>query len=83
VRVALGTPDEERVFVAVVRPERQKATGDASAEIARLKKEIGRAESMLGNERFVSRAPADVVDAEREKLQRFQRELSALESDEG
>ena len=57
VRVALGSEDEERVFAAVVRPERQKAPGDAEAEIARLRKEIARAEAMLANERFVGKAP--------------------------
>jgi hypothetical protein len=34
---------------------------------------------MLVNERFVSKAPADVVAAEREKLERYRRELAALE----
>ena len=33
---------------------------------------------MLANERFVSKAPADVVEAEREKLERYRRELEAL-----
>jgi valyl-tRNA synthetase len=33
---------------------------------------------MLGNERFVAKAPTDVVDAEREKLARYRRELEAL-----
>jgi valyl-tRNA synthetase len=62
-----------------VRPERQKAQGDAGAEIARLQKEIARAEGMLAHERFVANAPADVVDAERAKLDRFRRELQALQ----
>ena len=79
VRVALGSEDEERVFDAVVRPERQKAPGDAEAEIARLQKEIARAEAMLANERFVGKAPAEVVEAERAKLERYRRELAALE----
>jgi valyl-tRNA synthetase len=78
VQVALDSDDEQRVFAAVVRPERQKAPGDAGPEIARLQKEIARAESMLANERFVSSAPAAVVDAEREKLERFRREVEAL-----
>ena len=62
VQVALDSDDERRVFAAVVRPERQKAPGDAGPEIARLQKEIARAEAMLANERFVGSAPAAVVD---------------------
>jgi valyl-tRNA synthetase len=70
--------DEQRIFQAVVKPERVKADGDPSAEIERLRGEIARAEGMLGNERFVARAPEDVVEAEREKLARYRRELEAL-----
>jgi valyl-tRNA synthetase len=70
--------DELRIFQAVVKPERVKADGDASAEMERLRNEIARAEGMLGNERFVARAPGDVVEAEREKLARYRRELEAL-----
>src|SRR5436190_2322838 len=70
--------DEARIFAAVVKPERVQANGDAAAEIARLEQEIARAEGMLANERFVSRAPAPVVEAEREKLERYRRELDAI-----
>ena len=70
--------DEQRIFQAVVKPERVKADGDPTAEIERLRGEIARAEGMLGNERFVARAPEDVVEAEREKLARYRRELEAL-----
>jgi valyl-tRNA synthetase len=70
--------DERRIFDAVVRPDRVKADGDPSAEIERLRKEIARAEGMLANGRFVERAPAEVVEAEREKLARYRRELGAL-----
>jgi valyl-tRNA synthetase len=34
---------------------------------------------MLANERFVERASPEVVAAEREKLDRYRRELEALE----
>ena len=34
---------------------------------------------MLANERFVAKAPAEVVEAEREKLERYRRELAALD----
>jgi valyl-tRNA synthetase len=70
--------DEERIFDAVVRPSRARADGDPAAEIERLRREIARAEGMLANERFVQRAPADVVEAERAKLDRYRRELETL-----
>jgi valyl-tRNA synthetase len=70
--------DDRRIFDAVVRPDRTKVNGDASDEIERLRREIARAEGMLANESFVARAPADVVEREREKLGRYQRELAAL-----
>ena len=70
--------DEKRIFDAVVKPERAKANGDAEAERARLRKEIARGEGMLANERFVSNAKPELVEAEREKLERYRRELEAI-----
>jgi valyl-tRNA synthetase len=75
--VELGE-DQQRIFQAVVKPDRVRADGDPTAEIERLRAEIARAEGMLGNARFVERAPDDVVEAEREKLARYRRELEAL-----
>jgi valyl-tRNA synthetase len=70
--------DDQRIFEAVVKPERARANGDVDAERERLRREIARAEGMLANERFVSKAPPEVVEAEREKLERFRRELEAI-----
>jgi valyl-tRNA synthetase len=70
--------DDLRIFEAVVRPERVKADGNVEAERDRLRKEIARAEGMLANERFAAKAPAEVVAAEREKLERYRRELDAI-----
>jgi valyl-tRNA synthetase len=70
--------DEQRIFSAVVKPERVQANGNEEAERERLRKEIARAEGMLANERFVANAPENVVAGEREKLERFRRELDAL-----
>jgi valyl-tRNA synthetase len=78
VRAELSAPDDVRIFDAVVKPERVKTDGDAEAEVERLRKEIARAEGMLANERFTSKAPPEVVEAEREKLDRYRRELDAL-----
>jgi valyl-tRNA synthetase len=47
-------------------------------ERERLEGEIRRAEGKLGNEKFVARAPADLVEAERAKLDRLRAELEAL-----
>ena len=48
------------------------------AMIDRLEKEVARAEGILANDRFTSKAPPEVVEAEREKLARYRRELDAL-----
>ena len=69
---------QQRIFDAVVRPDRTQVNGDVDAERERLRKEIARAEGMLGNERFVENAPPEVVEGEREKLARYRRELDAL-----
>ena len=78
VQVELGSDDERRIFAAVVRPEKARVDDNRDAEIERLRKEVARGEGMLANERFVSNAPAEVVAAEREKLERYRRELAAL-----
>jgi valyl-tRNA synthetase len=70
--------DEKRIFDAVVRPERQKVNGNAAAEVERLRREVERGERMLANEKFVQNAKPEVVEAEREKLARYRRELDAL-----
>ncbi len=79
--VPMNLGDEERrIFEAVVRPEKMRANGNVELERARLAKEVERAERMLSNKSFTGRAPADVVAAEREKLERYRRQLDALGS---
>ncbi len=70
--------DEKRIFEAVVRPGRQQANGNVEGERERLRAEIRRSEGMLANERFVRNAPSTVVEAEREKLQRYRSDLDAI-----
>jgi len=72
--------DEKRIFDAVVKPDRapQRENGNVDAERKRLRSEVARAEKMLANERFLANAPAEVVEAERAKLERYRRELDAI-----
>ena len=58
---------------------------DAEAVAARLEKrreelrsEVERGERKLGNEGFVAKAPAEVVEEERGKLERYRAELEEL-----
>ena len=43
-----------------------------------LRSEVKRGEGKLSNQGFVAKAPADVVDAEREKLAAYRAELEEL-----
>ena len=72
--------DEKRIFDAVVKPDRapRRENRNVEAERERLRGEIARGETMLANERFIANAPADVVAKEREKLERYKRELDAI-----
>ena len=45
-----------------------------------LRGEVARAEGKLSNERFVAKAPAEVVEEERTKLDRYRAELEELEN---
>jgi valyl-tRNA synthetase len=45
---------------------------------ARLQGEVKRAEGKLANRGFVANAPPEVVEAEREKLERYRSELDEL-----
>ena len=70
--------EERRIFDAVVKPERRdRATGTRPPRSSAAERDRPR-EGMLANERFVKNAPADVVEAEREKLARYRRELDAV-----
>jgi len=73
--------------VAAVGPVKVLASAelDAAAVAARLearreelRSEVARAEGKLGNERFVAKAPAEVVEEERRKLASYRAELEEL-----
>jgi valyl-tRNA synthetase len=58
--------------------DREAEERKAQAERERLRAEIDRAEKKLSNEGFVAKAPPQLVDAEREKLERLRQELDGL-----
>jgi valyl-tRNA synthetase len=56
----------------------QEAERRRVAKLEQLRGEIKRAEGRLANQQFVAKAPPDVVQAERDKLERLRRELEEL-----
>src|SRR5215208_936759 len=84
------TPNGDEAAAAVAVPGgavQVLATGDIDPEEAarrvaqqriQIEGEIKRAEGKLANEKFVSKAPPHVVEAEREKLDRYRAELERL-----
>ncbi len=73
--------------VATVGPVRILASAEIDAEAVatriearreELRSEVARAEGKLGNAKFVDRAPVEVVEEERRKLERYRAELEEL-----
>jgi valyl-tRNA synthetase len=62
----------------IVAAQADRATWEARLTVVR--SELERARGKLSNDGFLSRAPADLVDAEREKASRFEAEAAELES---
>jgi valyl-tRNA synthetase len=58
--------------------DREAEARKAQAERERLEGEIARAEGKLANEGFLAKAPPQLVQAEREKLERLRRERDGL-----
>jgi valyl-tRNA synthetase len=57
----------------------KEETSKIKKEILRLQKEIERAESKLQNPSFIDRAPAEIVEQERRRIQEFQTTLRQQE----
>ncbi|HLM30892.1 MAG TPA: valine--tRNA ligase [Solirubrobacterales bacterium] len=65
-------------ILASAEIDRAEAGARIGAERDRLRGEIHRAERKLASEGFVAKAPREVVASEREKLERYRRELDEL-----
>jgi valyl-tRNA synthetase len=77
-------PNDE---VATIGPVKVLASSEIDAGAVRqrlearreeLRAEVARAEGKLANEKFVARAPSEVVEEEREKVERYRAELEEL-----
>ncbi len=87
-RLDLDTEGEPTATVAIPGGSVEIRAGDlvdreaearkAAAERERLQQEISRAEAKLANDGFVAKAPPDLVQRERDKLDRLRRELEGL-----
>ncbi|MGK2956030.1 MAG: valine--tRNA ligase [Solirubrobacterales bacterium] len=84
-RVTLGEPKGEVVATVAgygILPseglDMEALTARLAARRGKLETEAKKIEGKLGNERFVDKAPAEVVAEEREKLERIQAEISEL-----
>jgi valyl-tRNA synthetase len=62
----------------VVEVDVEKERQRLEQEMANLEGEIARAEQLLANEGFVTKAPGEVVCRERDKLERYQKERQKL-----
>jgi valyl-tRNA synthetase len=76
----VSVPGGAVLVLATEAIDHAEAERRRDAERSKLQGEIARLEGKLANEKFVSRAPADVVAGEREKLARYQAELRELGS---
>ena len=58
----------------------EKETARLKGEMAKLEKEISRLDKKLSNEGFLTKAPADVVAGEKEKLAGYQEKMDAVKA---
>jgi len=73
--------DTKLALVVAVDAEAERARQEK--EIERLQGEIRKCEAKLANESFVARAPAAVVEQERQRLAEFKQALRRLEGQQG
>ncbi|MDD3285307.1 MAG: valine--tRNA ligase [Patescibacteria group bacterium] len=76
IKVVLG--DTDIYLLGAVDPEKEKARLQKEAE--NLLGLIGSLKSRLENQEFIGRAPANIVQAEKDKLERYETELAKIQA---
>jgi valyl-tRNA synthetase len=74
----VGVPGGSVLVLPSEAVDLEAASKRSEAQRAALEKEIARAEGKLANEGFVAKAPPEVVEKERRKLEELKRELADL-----
>jgi valyl-tRNA synthetase len=78
VEASIGIPGGAVQVYSTEEVDPEEAARLKAGKVEQLQKEIARAEGKLANEQFVAKAPPEVVQAERDKLERLRRELEEL-----
>ena len=76
---AFALVQDVEIFVPVDRSRMEEEAKRLQKEISKVEKEILFVNKKLSNEQFLSKAPADVVQAEKEKAEEYQTVLRKLE----
>ena len=76
------TPDAKLYLPLAQLVDLEKELARIAKESENARREIARAEAQLSNEKFVSRAPASVIQAQRDKLEQSRKLLAQLEESE-
>ena len=71
--------DGSQVSIALEGPDLLREQARLRTELERVEKMLGAQQGKLANERFVARAPAEVVERERKKLADWQGQAAVLE----
>jgi valyl-tRNA synthetase len=78
VEASIGIPGGAVQVFSTEEVDPEEAARLKASKVEQLRKEIARAEGKLANEQFVAKAPPEVVQAERDKLERLRKELEEL-----
>jgi valyl-tRNA synthetase len=75
---ALAVGEMEIYLTGVIDPEKERARLESRRK--KILDDIGKTEARLGNEGFVLRAPADVVEKEKQKLKDLTAQIEIIDA---